>query len=156
MVMKIVWQKQEYQSVSLKQGTYWNAGLIYTCRRWSGSCRFLSLMSGLQTPTLFAWDTRVRLAPLSAAGPSKLSWLALLHSGVSLVVSTALPTNPPLPDKYHYITWTSADQQQRIAHGRHISPPFTITWPAQHSLCTAQEADFQRTVLHMMTGGNSC
>lgn len=100
----VVWREQEYQSVSLRRVSYGNAGLISTSCGWSGPCRCLSVMSGLQTPALLPWDTRARLAPLSAAGPNKLSWLALLHSEVSLVVFTT-PPNPPLPQQIPLHHW---------------------------------------------------
>lgn len=60
------------------------------------------------------------------------SWAGLLFYTLRcLLLYLRPPSNPPLSNKYHYITGPNSDQLQSTAHGQHISPPFTLT-----RLCT--------------------
>ncbi len=147
--------------------------MSYTCSGWTGSCRCLADMSGLQTLALLPRDTRVRLAPLSPAGPNKMSWLARPHSEVSPVVFTAPLT---LLSSTNSITSLTPFQTNCIAQlmantfHHHLLSRSSLHL-SEYPLCTAQglteavnNERFSEYLLwiwtwivwHITTGRNSC
>lgn len=111
-------------------------GFLWKCR---SDFHMLCMKWVVQMPVSYVWSSNTGPASMRYQSGwrhclqlGQTSWAGLLFYTLRcLLLYLRPPSNPPLSNKYHYITGPNSDQLQSTAHGQHISPPFTLT-----RLCT--------------------